>query len=67
MDGIVFVYNIILYEIIWILLYRLVFGKEVKLLINVLIENENFIIFEKEVNKVVYVCDLEEKFFIIYE
>lgn len=66
-DGIVLAYNTTPHETTRISPYRLVFGKEAKLPINVLTENENFTTSEKEANKAVYVRDLEEKLSTIHE
>lgn len=66
-DGIVLAYNTTPHETTRISPYRLVFGKEAKLPINVLTENEDITTSEKEANKAVYVRDLEEKLSTIHE
>lgn len=67
MDGIVLAYNTTPHGTTRISPYRLVFGKEVKLPINVMTENEDITTSEKEANKAVYVRNLEENLSTIHE
>lgn len=64
-DGIVLVYNIMLYEIMGILLYRMLFVREVNLLLNLMIEKD-IIDSDCEISDVKYVCNLENNFREIY-
>lgn len=66
MDGLVLVYNIIFYEIIGIIFYRMVFGNEVFIFLNIMIEIN---VIEEELlnNELVYVRKLELELVIIGE
>lgn len=64
-DGIVLVYNIMLYEIMGILLYRMLFVREVNLLLNLMIEKD-IIDSDCEISDVKYVYNLENNFREIY-
>lgn len=64
-DGIVLVYNIMLYEIMGILLYRMLFVREVNLLLNLMIEKD-IIDSDCEISDVKYVSNLENNFREIY-
>lgn len=64
-DGIVLVYNIMLYEIMGILLYRMLFVREVNLLLNLMIEKD-ILDSDCEISDVKYVSNLENNFREIY-
>ena len=67
LDGIVLAYNTTPHETTQISPYRLVFGKEAKLPINIMTEDEKNITSGKEENRAVYVRELQEKLTAIHE
>ena len=66
-DGIVLAYNTTQRETTRISPYILVFGKEAKLPINIMTDDEKNITSKEEENRAVYVRELQEKLTAIHE